>query len=417
MIELSEKQAEFVKYANKRWNLKSGATQCGKTTLDYIYTIADGILTRKGKAGLVFILGVSQGTIERNVLTPMREYWGKDLVGEINNKNIAKIFGEKVYCLGAEKINAVKTLRGARAKYIYGDEVAEWNEELFELVKSRLSLEYSRFDGACNPQDTSHFVYDFFYNRYDPELMYVQNYTLFDNPFLSPIVVNALCKEYAGTVYYDRYILGKWVRAEGVIYRLLADNPNKFITDEIPRDLMFINVGLDFGGNKSKHSLTATGFTYNYRNVIILESTRLETNLTPTELEKEFINFVNRVRDKYVNVPIKSAYLDSAEQVLKKGIEVACVRASVPILIKNALKNEINDRIRLILRLLGAERIKWTKNSTSSLNAFKTAVWDKKALTDTRLDDGSIDIDSIDSTEYSIEPEMKNLILTLGGKI
>lgn len=43
------------------------------------------------------------------------------------------------------------------------------------------------------------------------------------------------------------------------------------------------------------------------------------------------------------------------------------------------------------------------------ISAYKTSVW-QKDKDDIRLDDGTIDIDSLDSSEYSIEPFMKALI-------
>jgi hypothetical protein len=139
-LELSKKQCEFVKHANKRWNGKIGATRCGKTFLDFVYTIPSRILERKGMQGINFILGVSKSTIERNVLEPMRKHWGDKLVTTINSENIAKIFGEKVYCLGAEKVSQVSKLRGAEAKYIYWDELVDCNEEVFNLAKSSVSV-------------------------------------------------------------------------------------------------------------------------------------------------------------------------------------------------------------------------------------------------------------------------------------
>lgn len=83
---------------------------------------------------LAVILGVTKSTIERNILEPMRNIWGTDLVGEINSQNICYLFGERVYCLGAEKVSQVSKLRGSSIKYVYGDEVADWNEEVFEML-------------------------------------------------------------------------------------------------------------------------------------------------------------------------------------------------------------------------------------------------------------------------------------------
>lgn len=47
--EVSEKQAEYIKNATHRWNGKVGATQCGKTYIDTLFTIPDRLEERKGK--------------------------------------------------------------------------------------------------------------------------------------------------------------------------------------------------------------------------------------------------------------------------------------------------------------------------------------------------------------------------------
>ena len=136
-----------------RWNAKIGATQCGKTYIDTDFVIPFRVINRKGVKGLNFIVGVSKGTIERNVLEPMREIYGSSLVGEIGSDNVAMLFGEEVYCLGAEKVSQVAKFRGARIKYLYIDEAVDINEEVFELLKSRLSCECSCCDFTGNPKD------------------------------------------------------------------------------------------------------------------------------------------------------------------------------------------------------------------------------------------------------------------------
>ena len=98
------------------------------------------------------ILGVSKESIERNVLQPMREIYTDKLVGNINNRNVARVCGEDVYCLGAEKVSQVAKIQGANIKYCYGDEIAKWNKEVFQMLKSRLDKPYSCFDGSCNPE-------------------------------------------------------------------------------------------------------------------------------------------------------------------------------------------------------------------------------------------------------------------------
>lgn len=217
-IQLSPKQTEYIRNANSRWNFKIGATQCGKTFIDVQYVIPNRILERHGKKGLNVILGVTKETIERNVLEPMRDIWGEKMISEINSRNFATVFGEKVYCLGAEKVAQVSKLRGAKFKYVYVDEVVDINEQVFQLLKSRLSLPYSCCDASGNPSFPSHFIKKFIDSADNGVDIYCQQWTLYDNPFLPPEYVKALEAEYAGTVFLGRYVLGQWTQAEGLVY-------------------------------------------------------------------------------------------------------------------------------------------------------------------------------------------------------
>nr|DAM00588.1 MAG TPA: large terminase [Caudoviricetes sp.] len=237
---LSQKQLEFARYANHRWNFKGGATRSGKTYLDFKWIIPLRIRERAGKDGLAVILGVTKSTIERNVLEPMRNLYGDKLVGTISSDNTAWIFGEKCYCLGAEKVSQVSKIRGASIKYCYGDEVADWSEEVFALLKSRLDKEYSCFDGTYNPQYPNHWLKKFLDSNAD---IFSQVYTIDDNPFLPPYFVENLKKEYAGTVFYDRYILGKWTLAEGLVYPMFGDS---CIVQDIP-DTGDYYISIDYG--------------------------------------------------------------------------------------------------------------------------------------------------------------------------
>jgi len=227
-MQFSSLQNEFIANANRRYNFKIGAVRSGKSFVDIAYQIPARLRAVKDEPGLNVIMGVSKETIERNVLQPMREIYTDALVGGINSRNQAWVCGSLVYCLGAEKLNQVSKIQGSSIKYCYGDEIAKWNKEVFHMLQSRLDKPYSKFDGACNPEYPGHWLKEFL-EREDIDL-YLQKYTIFDNPFLDPDFVENLCKEYAGTVYYKRYILGEWAMAEGLIYpmyaEVIADVPN-----------------------------------------------------------------------------------------------------------------------------------------------------------------------------------------------
>lgn len=211
---LSPKQREFWRECTHRWNVKSGAVRSGKSYMDY-YLIPKRIIDAKGKEGLNVILGNTRGTIKRNVIMPMQTMYGEKRVSDIKSDNTCRMFGETVYCLGADKINMVDRLRGSSIKYCYGDEIVTWHPDVFEMLKSRLDKYYSRFDGACNPDSPQHWFYEFLQSDAD---IYLQNYTIDDNPYLDPVFVENLKKEYAGTVLYDRYINGLWVASEGALF-------------------------------------------------------------------------------------------------------------------------------------------------------------------------------------------------------
>ena len=221
-LKLSPKQNEYIRNAHRRWNLKVGAVRSGKSYVDICFIIPSRLRALKDLPGLNVIIGVSKETVERNVLQPMREIYGGDVVGTINSRNIAKVCGVPVYCLGAEKASQVAKIQGASIKYCYGDEIAKWNKDVFNLLKSRLDKPYSKFDGACNPETPAHWLKVFLD---DPEIdAYIQKYTIFDNPFLPKDFVDNLCTEYRGTVFYKRYILGEWALAEGLIYPMYLDS-------------------------------------------------------------------------------------------------------------------------------------------------------------------------------------------------
>lgn len=230
IIEITPKQAEYIVNAHHRWNFAVGAVRSGKSHMAVQYIIPQGLRERHGKKGINLILGASKENIERNVLEPMRQIWGASMVSEINSRNWASIFGEKVYCIGAEKMNQVSKIRGSEIKFCYVDEIVDINKEVFEMLKSRLSLPYSICHAAANPSYPTHFVKEFIDSAENGVDIYSQEYTIYDNPFLPIEYVRSLEAEYAGTVYFLRYILGKWARAEGLIFPMfleaLAEVPN-----------------------------------------------------------------------------------------------------------------------------------------------------------------------------------------------
>lgn len=228
----SKKQKQFYRESMAKrmtWNFQTGAVSSGKTYLDF-YKIPVRIKKTTGK-GLIVFIGNSQSTLERNIFEPMRKLWGDALVGNIRSNNKIKMFGHDCYAIGANAKNAVDRIQGMTIEYAYGDEVATWAEEVFKMLLSRLRTDNSVFDGTANPEHNEHWLKKFLDANVD---LLVQNYTIDDNPFLSPRYVKNLKEQYSGTVYYDRYILGLWVAASGLIYPQFANREDDFLYEVAP---------------------------------------------------------------------------------------------------------------------------------------------------------------------------------------
>jgi len=362
----TKKQYEYMNKANKRWNFKTGATRSGKTHVDINYIIPSRILERKGKDGISVILGVTKETIERNILLPMRNIYGNDLVSEINSRNKAIIYDEEIYCLGAEKVNQVSKLRGASFKYAYGDEVAEWHPEVFQLLKSRLEKSYSCFDGTLNPKNPKHWIKKFMDSNVDK---YIQDYNIDDNTYLDSNFVANLKNEYKGTIYYDRYILGKWCNAEGLVYDSFSYDKNVV---KINQDFEFEKyyVSCDYGtfnatvfllwGLHDRKWYCIKEYFYNGREKMKQKTDR--------EYTKDYLSFIGGRKVTAIIVdPSASSFIAELEQ---NGVNV--IKA----------KNAVIDGIRFTASYLNQEKIFIGDNCENTLEEFELYIWNDKIIDD-----------------------------------
>lgn len=373
----------------------------GKTYLDF-FRIPKRI-RRLAPADNAVIMANTCGSAERNLLAPMRILWGDSLVGRIKSDGRVRLFGKECYVIGADKKTGAERLQGMSMGYCYGDEITTWSEDVFRMVQSRLDREGAVFDGTCNPDVPGHWFKRFLDSGGD---IYSMNFTIDDNPALSPAFVKSLKAEYEGTVYYNRFILGRWCAGTGAVYRRFAENKDSFILDRIdPDKIIMADVGVDFGGNGSAHAFNLTGYTAGYEKVITLDEFYSKEELTPCQLEDEFVCFIRRAKAVYPR--LYDVYCDSAEQVLIRGLKNAAAKNRLGIEIHNAVKGRINDRIHFYSSVMGQGRYFIMKGCVNTIDAFLSARYDAEG---NRCDDGSSNIDSLDAQEYSTEKRMNDII-------
>jgi PBSX family phage terminase large subunit len=298
------------------------------------------------------------------------------------------------------------TLAGA-----YVDELTQIPEAFYSMLLSRLSVKNAKLYATTNPDTPTHWVK---VNIVDNEEISkdVWHFTLDDNEILkreNEEYFENLKKEYQsmGGVFYERFILGLWVLAEGLIYKQFANNPEMFIRDEAvdengnPINFMMISIGIDYGATEGETEFKASGITGGFREVWTIDEEKLTGLHTPEEMYEAFENFYYRVVEKYGKVTHCFADYGALGQVLTYGLDTYLKRKMIPLRVQDCIKGQIIDRIYLDCQLFAQKRRFILRKCKYLIEAYKLAVWDEKKA-DTRLDDGTTPIDDLDASEYSI---------------
>lgn len=398
------------------------------------YVIADGSI-RSGKTiamiigfltwsqemfkGESFILaGKTMGALKKNVIRPMIQMleawgWSYDYIRSGTDARI-EIGANTYYLYGANTEASQDALQGLTAAGAYADEAALFPKSFIDQMIARCSVDGWKVWMNCNPAGPHHYICEEYLCEEElrRKKVYHLHFTMDDNLSISLKRKEEYKNAWPhGSVFYKRFILGLWVAADGLIYQQFADNVNEYLIDREYLDnhkIIYATIGVDFGGTKSAHSFTLTGFTEGYKQVIVLDEYYCKKRINPEQLDSDFIDFVRRALTKY---KVYEAYCDSAEQTLIAGLEAACVRAHIAVEIKNAIKGPINNRIAFYNSLIAQRRWKIMKHCTHIIEAFEQAVYDdKKKNEDVRLDDGLMNVDSLDSTEYSTESVQEDIL-------
>lgn len=394
--------------------IADGSIRSGKTIACII-----GFLTWSQEMfeGESFILaGKTMGALKKNVVRPMLqilEAWGWSYT-YIRSGTDARIeIGSNVYYLyGANTEAAQDALQGLTAAGAYLDEAALFPRSFIDQAIGRCSVDGWKVWMNCNPEGPHAYIKEEFIDKATEKRVYRLHFVMDDNLTLSVDRKEAYRRAWSpGSVFYKRFILGLWVAADGLIYQQFADNVKQYLVDPKwmeENEIIYATIGVDFGGTKSAHSFTLTGFTRGYKQVIVLDEYYCKKRINPKQLQDDFIDFVRRAQSKY---KVYEAYCDSAEQTLIAGLEMACSQAHVGIDIKNAIKGSINDRIAFYNSMIAQNRWKVMKHCKHIIEAFENACYDdKKKNMDIRLDDGLMNVDSLDSTEYSTESVQDDIL-------
>ena len=439
----SQKHKDYIrKCSNCEFNVAEGAVRAGKT-VDNVFAFAHELKKTPDKIHLAtgstvgnakLNIGVCNGLGLENIFRG-QSHWGKFKDNEalfIKGPDTGGV--EKVVIFaGAAKEDSFKKIRGNSYGMWIATEINLHHDNTIKEANNRLlAAKKLKIFWDLNPDNPKHPIYTEYIDKYRDlqkagEFPGGYNYmhcTIYDNVTITSERLKAIERRYdPNSIWYMRDIKGMRVIASGLIYRHFADDVStkqySYRMSEKVKDIMLLNLGIDFGGSGSGHSFTATALTRGYNHVVAIASEWIgckdasgnTIEIDPEMLGNMFCDFCQRIIAQYGF--ITRVYADSAEQTLIAGIRSSLRKHGLGwVRVENALKTTINDRINATAILMAQHRFFYDASNCQSLeNALCQAVWDPDELTkNVRLDDGSTDIDSLDSFEYTFEREISKLI-------
>lgn len=429
-----QKHKEYIKAcADHTFNFAEGAVRAGKT-VDNVFAFAHELKTTPDKIHLASGSTIANAKLNIGDANGFGlEYifrgqcrWGKYKDNEcIYIKGPATKGQQRIIIFaGGAKADSFKKIRGNSYGMWIATEINLHHDTMIKEVFNRqLAAKRRKIFWDLNPDNPNAHIYTEYIDKYrdlaaEGTLLggyHYEHFTIFDNINIPAERQQEIISQYdPESIWYRRDILGQRCVAEGLVYLTFVDNKERFIIDS-PPPIRYAVIGVDFGGSKSAHSFTLTGFTDGFKQVIVLDeyyhNNDKNGRLSPEQVEAAFIDFVKRAKAKY---RIYEAYCDSAEQTLIEGLQVAGIKSHLDISVKNAIKGAINERIAFYNSLMAQDRFQIMRHCTNTIDALTYAVYSGKDPTkDERLDDGTTNIDSLDSMEYTTE-SLQSSIMYLG---
>lgn len=166
---------------------------------------------------LYLMCGKSLTTLKRNCLIPLEELFGRSNFQFSTSAKEAYLFGRRILLEGANDARSESKIRGLTLQGAYCDELTLFPRDFFVMLLSRLRVPGAKLIATTNPDSPEHWLKKEYIDRRTELDMLVVRFLLDDNTTLDPQYVTAVKAEYTG-VFYNRFILGEWCLAEGIVY-------------------------------------------------------------------------------------------------------------------------------------------------------------------------------------------------------
>lgn len=372
---------------------------------DGLYLICDGAV-RSGKtvfmsAGFVIwamehfdrtnfaICGKTVQSAERNVLKPLQdnESLPYTLSYKVSTKVLTVRCGAKenyFYIFGGKDESSYMLIQGITLAGVLFDEVALMPRSFVEQALSRaISYEHPKYWFNCNPESPNHYFYKEWLENPKEGTTHL-HFQLEDNPILSEQMIERTKAMYSG-VFYDRYIRGLWVIAEGIIYPMFGKDT---IVPTIERKYTRYVISMDYG-IQNPTAMLLWGFSDGvwYQVEEFYHSGR-ETSQQKTD--QDYYDDLERLAgDRYIDCLIIDPSATSFIALVKQKRRFKVRKAN----------NDVVDGIQKTASAIQQGKIKVNDCCKATIKEYGLYSWDQKANEDRPIKDND---HAMDATRYFV---------------
>ena len=381
---LSQKQAEVFKFicSDDYALICDGSVRSGKTTVMadafVIWAMENYDRTNFG------ICGKTVQSAERNVLKPIQQ--SEDLPYTMTYKVSTRVLtvkcGKKInwfYLFGGKDESSYMLIQGITLAGVLFDEVALMPKSFVEQALSRaISFEHPKYFFNCNPESPNHYFYKEWIENQRPGTRHI-HFLLEDNPILTEQMIERTKAMYTG-VFYDRYILGKWVLAEGLIYPMFGQDN---ITDEIPESGEYY-ISCDYG--------TLNPFSAGLWCVTDKKAVRIREyyysgrEKQSSKTDEEYYTELEKLAGEF---PVESVIVDPSAASF-----IETIRRHGRFSVRKA-KNDVLDGIVTTSRYIKSGQIQICSCCKDAIREFGLYRWDDKATEDKPVKESDHAMDDI----------------------
>ena len=390
---ISDKQRKILAfpYTKRDVLICDGAVRSGKTSI-MMWAFVDWAM-REFDGQRFGICGKTVDSASKNIVVPFismalakerynLRWMRADHVFEITRcgkTNYFEVFGGK-------DESSFMLIQGRTLAGVLLDEVVLMPESFVNQALARCSVDGSRIWFSCNPGSPQHWFYKNWIEGSARRNALYLHFNMRDNPALSDSILTRYEAMYSG-VFYDRYILGKWVLAEGLIYPMFGDS---CVVDEEPGTEGEYYISCDYG---TLNPFSAQLWHWDGKTATCLREyyySGRETQANKTD--DEYCTEIARLAGDF---PIRSIVVDPSAASF---IEVLRRKQYI---VRKA-KNDVLNGIMLTARYLQDGTIKIHRRCKDSIREFGLYRWDDKATEDRPIKENDHAMDSIRYFAFTI---------------